>query len=55
MFVSLMALLGASGSQSRVIEMICKKLGGSNKCPPIQTCPVGEALYHKPHSKVRIK
>jgi hypothetical protein len=55
MFVSLLALLGASGGQSRLIEFVCKQLGGSNKCPPIQTCPVGEALFHKPHSKVRIR
>lgn len=54
MFVSLLALLGASGGQSRLIEFVCKQLGGSNKCPPIQTCPVGEALFHKPHSKVYI-
>ena len=55
MFVSLLALLGATGSQSKIVEFICKQLGGSNKCPAMPTCPAGEALRHKPHSKVRVQ
>ncbi len=49
MLVSLLALLGASGSQSKLIEFICKQVGGT--CPPRPTCPAGEALHRKPHSR----
>lgn len=51
-FIILIALLSASVSNSKVIEFVCKRIGGSNSCQA-QTCPAGENLYHKPYSKVR--